>query len=573
MASNSSSDFGEKLLTDIDDKVLLCAICMERFKSPKILPCHHTFCEHCLTKWVKANNGQLICPTCKNQWPLPSGGVPAITSNRFLNDLLEVIGDVNPGRVNEAVCDGCKKEAKYWCGDCGGQFYCEACIKTHTAMKVCQDHEPMTMKEYNEKMSTQHFRMTKARFCPTHHSTKLEFYCDTCQVPICYKCTVVDHPAPDHKMLSLESAMEKYMPEMKAHSQNIAQKVTNLKLRKDGAHDLRKDLDANRSTADQQINTLYQKLIDEIKQQQMKMLGQVDDIYISKCKQSDANIELLEHKIASAESMLSYLNHLLTFGGAVDIMTAQKQMKDQQQHYDNLTNVPYADIDSDLVFTENSECLRINLGVVKGKNLTKPGKPIQSEVGKKDGDRMETITHTQLQVQRKEENMTKQTSNTGLEVIEGNELGDVEKKQTQPEPLVVKAKQDQPIKAVQLTEGDTTKSTKTKRSNLTTCEREDSSGKPIQSEVGKKDGDRMETITHTQLQVERKGENMTKQTSNTGLEVIEGSELGDVEKKQTKPEPLVVKAKQDQLTKAVQLTEEILQRLLKPSNQISDLVL
>ncbi|XP_070568699.1 tripartite motif-containing protein 2-like [Ptychodera flava] len=476
----SSSDFGEKLLTDIDDKVLLCAICMERFKSPKILPCQHTFCEHCLTEWVKANNGQLICPTCKNQWPLPSGGVPAITSNRFLNDLLEVISDVNPGKVNEAVCDGCKKEAKYWCGDCGGQFYCEACIKTHTAMKVCQDHAPITIEEYNEKMSTQHFRMTKARFCPTHRSTKLEFYCDTCQVPICLKCIVVDHPpGSDHKMLSLESAMEKYMPEMKAHSQKIAQKVSDLKLRKDRAHDLRKDLDANKSTADQQINTLCQKLIDEIKQQQIKMQGQVDDIYISKCKQSDANIELLEHKIASAESNLSYLNHLLTFGGAVDIMSVQKQMKDQQQHYDDLTNVPCTDIDSDLVFRENSECLRIDLGVVKGKNLTKPGKPIQSEVERKDGDRTETITHTQLTEQRKlsEENMTEQSSNTGLEVIEGSELGDVEKKQTWLiQSLVVTAKQDQPIKAVQLTEGDTTKSTKTKQSNLTPCEMEDPSG-------------------------------------------------------------------------------------------------
>ncbi|XP_070567593.1 tripartite motif-containing protein 3-like [Ptychodera flava] len=472
----SSSDFGEKLLTDIDDKVLLCAICMERLKTPKILPCQHTFCEHCLTEWVKANNGQLICPTCKNQWPLPSGGVPAITSNRFLNDLLEVIGDVSPGRVNEAVCDGCKIEAKYWCGDCGGQFYCDACIKAHRAMRVCQDHEPMTMKEYNEKMSTQHFRMTQPRFCVNHRSSKLEFYCDTCQVPICHKCTVVDHPSRNHEMLSLESAMEKYMPEMKAYSEKIAQKVSDLKLRKDRARDLRKDLDVNRSTADQQINTLCQKLINEIKQQQMKMLGQVDDIYISKCKQSDANIELLEHKIASAESNLSYLNHLLTFGGAVDIMTVQKQMKDQQQHYDDLTNVPCADIDSDLVFRENSECLRIDLGVVKGKNLTKPGKPIQSEVERKDGDGTQTMTHTQLQVQRKEENMTKQTSNTGLEVIEGSKLGDVKKKQTQPEPLVVKAKQDKPINAVHLTKGDTTKSTKTKQSNLRPCAMKRSSG-------------------------------------------------------------------------------------------------
>ncbi|XP_070531829.1 E3 ubiquitin-protein ligase TRIM71-like [Ptychodera flava] len=440
---------------------------MERFKSPKILPCHHTFCEHCLTKWVKANGGQLVCPTCKNQWPLPSGGVPAITSNRFMNDLLEVISSmsVRPETIAETMCEGCKKSAKYWCGDCGGQFYCNVCIQTHKVVRVLQDHEPMTIAEYNEKMSTQHFRMTQPRFCGNHRSTKLEFYCDTCQVPICHKCTVVDHPSRNHEMLSLESALEKYMPDMKAYSLKIAQKVDDLKLRKDRACGVRQDLDVNRSTAEQQINTLCEKLIDEIKKQQMKMLGQVDDIYIPKCKQSDANIELLEHKIASAESMLSYLNHLLTFGGAVDIMTAQKQMKDQQQHYDDLTNVPCGDPDSDLVFTENPDCLQIDLGVVRGNHLTKQGKAIKSEEERKDEDRMETITHNQLQVHREEGSVTKQTGNTGLEVIGGHELGVVEKKQTQPEPLVVRAKHRQPTKEVQPTKRET-KGTKTKQSNL-----------------------------------------------------------------------------------------------------------
>ncbi|XP_070545559.1 tripartite motif-containing protein 2-like [Ptychodera flava] len=467
----SSLDSKEKLLTDIDDKVLLCAICMQRFKSPKILPCHHTFCEHCLTKWVKAKKGRLVCPTCKNRWPLPSGGVPAITNNRFLNDLLEVISsNVLPERIGDTMCEqaGCRKEAKYWCGDCGGHFYCNVCIQTHKVVTVLQDHEPITIAEYNEKMSTQHFRMTQPRFCGIHRSTKLEFYCDTCQVPICHKCIVIDHPSPDHKVMSLESAIEQYMPDMKAYSLKIAQKVSYLKLRKDRACGVRQDLDVNRSAAEQQINTMCKKLMGEIKKQQVKLLGQVDDIYIPKCKESDANIELLEYKIASAESILSYLNHLLTFGGAVDIMMAQKQMKDQQQHYDDLTDVPCGDTDSDLVFTENPECLKIDLGVVKGYHLTKRGKPIKSDVERKDGDRAETITPNQLQVQREQRSVIKQTGNTGLEVIGGRELGVVGKKQTEPsEPLVVRAKHRQ-SKEIHVTKRITT-ATKAKQSNLKPC--------------------------------------------------------------------------------------------------------
>ncbi|XP_070531864.1 tripartite motif-containing protein 2-like [Ptychodera flava] len=157
--------------------------------------------------------------------------------------------------------------------------------------------------------------------------------------------------------------------------------------------------------------------------------------------------------------MLSYLNHLLTFGGAVDIMTAQKQMKDQQQHYDDLTNVPCGDTDSDLVFTENPDCLQIDLGVVRGNHLTKQGKAIISEVERKGGGRMETVTR-----KREERSVTK-TGNTGVQVIGGRERCVVGKKQKQPEALVVRAKHRQPTKEVQPTKRET-KVTKTKQSNL-----------------------------------------------------------------------------------------------------------
>ncbi|XP_070532910.1 tripartite motif-containing protein 2-like [Ptychodera flava] len=78
---------------------------------------------------------------------------------------------------------------------------------------------------------------------------------------------------------------------------------------------------------------------------------------------------------------------------------------------------------------------------------------------------METITHNQLQVHREEGTMTKQTGNTGLEVMGGRELGVVGKKQTQPsERLVVRTKHHQLTKEVQLTKIET-KATKTKQSN------------------------------------------------------------------------------------------------------------
>lgn len=75
MASASS----ERLL-DSDDQLLECAICMDKFVDPCVLPCSHTFCRHCLIRhyeWCttvrEAEESDVIkCPACRQTCPLPA---------------------------------------------------------------------------------------------------------------------------------------------------------------------------------------------------------------------------------------------------------------------------------------------------------------------------------------------------------------------------------------------------------------------------------------------------------------------------------------------------------------------
>ena len=46
---------------------LECAVCIEQFQEPKVLPCLHTYCKGCLEKLVKKKGpGYVItCPECR----------------------------------------------------------------------------------------------------------------------------------------------------------------------------------------------------------------------------------------------------------------------------------------------------------------------------------------------------------------------------------------------------------------------------------------------------------------------------------------------------------------------------
>ena len=44
------------------DYKLECPVCLEYFQTPKILPCGHTYCDHCLKSIIK--DSELTCPEC-----------------------------------------------------------------------------------------------------------------------------------------------------------------------------------------------------------------------------------------------------------------------------------------------------------------------------------------------------------------------------------------------------------------------------------------------------------------------------------------------------------------------------
>ena len=48
------------------EKELECAVCLEQFKDPKVLPCLHSFCKICLEGLVcrEGNAWKLNCPSC-----------------------------------------------------------------------------------------------------------------------------------------------------------------------------------------------------------------------------------------------------------------------------------------------------------------------------------------------------------------------------------------------------------------------------------------------------------------------------------------------------------------------------
>ena len=73
------------------ERLLQCAICLDRYRQPKLLPCQHTFCESpCLEGLVRGLTRSIKCPECRAEHFVPYQGVSAFPNNLTINSFLDL---------------------------------------------------------------------------------------------------------------------------------------------------------------------------------------------------------------------------------------------------------------------------------------------------------------------------------------------------------------------------------------------------------------------------------------------------------------------------------------------------
>ena len=140
---------------------LTCSVCLLRYKDPRTLPCHHSFCRVCLkgiplfeqdeaepesrdeqheaaTPEQQATAIEIKCPCCRKSVFLPPGGVSELPAAFLINNLLEVqkAAEYETVQITKQVpaisrCEEHERILEFYCNDCG-ILVCSVCaIKGH----------------------------------------------------------------------------------------------------------------------------------------------------------------------------------------------------------------------------------------------------------------------------------------------------------------------------------------------------------------------------------------------------------------------------------------------------------
>ncbi|XP_051274413.1 tripartite motif-containing protein 65 isoform X1 [Dicentrarchus labrax] len=139
---------------DSQNSNLTCIICLDRFKVPVTLPCGHSFCQACITKFWDSNIKPDIgphCPICNQRFPTR----PILKRNVSMSLLTEATNSTAPslreshmrggeGARAMLLCERHKKPLVYYCKQDRMSVCCECGISE------CVNHEKVLLEAERE---------------------------------------------------------------------------------------------------------------------------------------------------------------------------------------------------------------------------------------------------------------------------------------------------------------------------------------------------------------------------------------------------------------------------------------
>ena len=271
---------------------LSCPVCYELFKKPKYLPCHHSYCEQCLEKMQK--HSKIVCPECRKEAAIPSGGVKDFDDNFFVNRLVdEFILKRKVEGEEEVKCDDCQGEdpVEAFCQDCV-MFLCHVCNEHHKRSIKSRDHGIVPLTELKSKKDVLIQPKAKAMMC-REHDIELLFYCETCDQLVCMYCTVKGHNGHNHD--TVKNVVDKHRQELRKITAPVEGMVKDLSNIHDNIEKKKKKIKQQGDEVNKKIDQHYDNAIQKLTEEKKQLNQEVDTTVSIREKVVTKQLSNVEH--------------------------------------------------------------------------------------------------------------------------------------------------------------------------------------------------------------------------------------------------------------------------------------
>ncbi|XP_022251345.1 B-box type zinc finger protein ncl-1-like [Limulus polyphemus] len=332
-----------------------CPLCQEVYTIPKVLPCLHTFCQHCLEK-IQESPDKIKCPHCQEECLLTTQGVSGLLSDYAISNILEV----NAMEATSLCCTGCRTKennAVARCFDCAN-FLCSNCVMAHQFMHCFEGHRVLTLGELQSSKDDR--KLEKPIFCSCHKYEILEFFCQTCNVLICKDCIITEHPKGLHNFDHLAETGHKQV-------EFVGSLIEDSRLKKTDLQNLLKTIEHSSNNyqiqyekAQNEIKDTHQFYCSVLQERKKEILKDLDDAFNSKIVYLSLLGQNIQENIDKTHEMCDFVEKMIKFSSKTEILMFKQLLTSKFQKLVGFN--PAVELNTlDLKFVSNYQTIQIGV--------------------------------------------------------------------------------------------------------------------------------------------------------------------------------------------------------------------
>ncbi|XP_002737714.1 E3 ubiquitin-protein ligase TRIM32-like [Saccoglossus kowalevskii] len=300
----------------IDEGLLKCHVCLERYKNPKMLPCHHSFCELCLVK-LKGLCGVIKCPNCGKHHSVSD--IQQFPPSMIIQSALDVIEEQEMQR-DVGPCHGCQENLSInRCVDCAMNC-CTLCAEAHIKSSVSRNHRIVTLKIFNEDKLRDKSKANRERLIDIFPNK-------------CHLCVGLGQRDADRGAYDMQEVSDTFCEMATYHIERLEAKRNEAKQSKESATKQSEEIAKQYLERKQQIKKHSQETIAKlskiIKQEETSHLRKLENDY----NKMNNEIKRKMHQIQTTEELLTstiiLLNNLLQYSSATQPVKTGKETTNQ----------------------------------------------------------------------------------------------------------------------------------------------------------------------------------------------------------------------------------------------------
>ncbi|XP_030044344.1 E3 ubiquitin-protein ligase TRIM56 [Microcaecilia unicolor] len=306
----------------IREDYLSCKICFELYKNPKLLPCLHTYCQHCLELLLKKNS--LRCPECRMEVDVKDG-IDSLKTNFLINNLLDLF---ESKRIKDLRCTICPSNQPVIarCLDCN-DFLCQPCTQGHHCSRHTRNHKVVNLNEFLEGQHDAEVRLHQEMYCQDHQREPLRFFCNSCNSAICRDCRLLVHI--QHNVGSMADEVQKKRPEVKKLIEGLDSNIMKILEQQKAVKESIEMLKASGNNIKKSITDYVNKVTAHLTEQKEAALGRLSTFQTDQMEKYLSVMQELQSQMDKAVNTKKFSQQVMDVGKDYEIMHLEKTMGDR----------------------------------------------------------------------------------------------------------------------------------------------------------------------------------------------------------------------------------------------------